>query len=233
MRTLLIAEYTEGFAEALKEALRDQYEIYTCADGITALQILKEQRPDGLILDLFLPVLDGLSVLREADYVPPVILALTPTATPYILQATEDAGVGYTLGIPCTVNAVVNHLDEMVCALQNGDGRRTLQQIVAGHLDYLQTPKKRKGYRQLKVGVPLFAQDPEQSLFKELYPAIIARCGGESVTQVESTIRAIIHDTWAEHTALWQEYFPECTEAPSNWKVLQVLAEKLKEETLP
>lgn len=233
MNTLLIADNTDGFAGALKAVLQNQYKIYCCADGITALQMLDDLKPDRLIINLCLPILDGISVLHQSAYTPPVILALTPAITPYVSQAAEDAGVGFTLGIPCTVNSVVNHLEKMSCALQNAGGRPTPQRIVARHLDYLRLPKNRKGYRQLKVGVPLFAQDPEQSLFKELYPAIIARCGGETAEQVESTIRAVIHDTWAAHTTLWQEYFPDCTEAPSNWKVLQVLAEKLNEEALP
>lgn len=233
METLLIADHTDGFAETLKEALQDRYEVSTCADGSTALLMLDELKPDRLILNLCLPVLDGLSVLRKSSYMPPVILALTPAITPYVFQAAEDAGAGFTLGMPCTVNAVTDHLEEMAHALQNTNCRRTPQQIVAAHLDYLRIPKNRKGYRQLKVGVPLFAQDPEQSLFKELYPAIIERCGGETVEQVESTIRAVIHDTWEKHTTLWQEYFPDCEDAPSNWKFLQVLAVKLQEETLP
>jgi CheY-like chemotaxis protein len=35
------------------------------ADGIAALRSLEEQRPDLVLLDLMLPVLDGRAVLRE------------------------------------------------------------------------------------------------------------------------------------------------------------------------
>ena len=114
METLLIADHTDGFAETLKDALQDRYEVSTCADGSSALQMLDELKPCCLILNLCLPSLDGLSVLHQAATIPPVILALTTVITPYVSQAAEDAGVGFTLGMPCTVSAVVNHLDEMV-----------------------------------------------------------------------------------------------------------------------
>ena len=40
------------------------YEVTACHDGESALKEVKRQRPDLLVLDVFLPVIDGYSVLR-------------------------------------------------------------------------------------------------------------------------------------------------------------------------
>ena len=48
------------------------YEVETAADGRSALQILAERTPDVIVLDLGLPDLDGVDVLRRLRDVSPV-----------------------------------------------------------------------------------------------------------------------------------------------------------------
>jgi PleD family two-component response regulator len=38
---------------------RQGYEVYTAADGLTALEIARRERPDAIVLDIMLPGLDG------------------------------------------------------------------------------------------------------------------------------------------------------------------------------
>ncbi|MBD2463898.1 response regulator transcription factor [Oscillatoria sp. FACHB-1407] len=53
----------------------------TCRDGLTALQIVQEQQPDLIILDLMIPGMDGLEVCarirQKSDIKDPYILMLT------------------------------------------------------------------------------------------------------------------------------------------------------------
>ena len=54
------------------------YEVETAADGRSALQIVAERMPDVIVLDLGLPDLDGVSVLRQLrsfSQVPVVVLS--------------------------------------------------------------------------------------------------------------------------------------------------------------
>lgn len=234
MQTVLIAEKSEILAEALAEELRREYTVHTCCRGDTAAALLAELRPDILIIDLMLPYVDGLTILREAVYTPPCILALSNLLPDIVLQAAWDAGVGFAMLIPCSCRAVAARLKEMLRADTEAHSRRDPQAEVRKHLDRLGIPATRSGYKRLQVGVPLYAQDPEQSLHKELYPAIASLCGNENWQQVESAMRVAIHKTWQVRDArVWEEYFPGLQNAPSNWKFLDTLAKRIQEDPSP
>ncbi len=43
---------------------RDGYRVYAAYDGLTALKLAREAKPDLLVLDIMLPGCDGLDVCR-------------------------------------------------------------------------------------------------------------------------------------------------------------------------
>ena len=90
------------------------YDVHTCDTGPDALAMLEKYRPDALILDLTLPVMDGLTVLRKTGFRPQSILALTNLATPAALQAAADAGVQDMILIPCTIRHIIEHLNTLI-----------------------------------------------------------------------------------------------------------------------
>jgi CheY-like chemotaxis protein len=74
-RTVLIVEDEPALRETLRVIFRFQgYETVEAGDGEIALQILSNQYVDVLILDLHLPKLDGVSVLRRIDPPPPMVI---------------------------------------------------------------------------------------------------------------------------------------------------------------
>jgi DNA-binding response OmpR family regulator len=79
---VLVVEDEPTLLETLEYNLtRQGYEVYTAADGFTALEIARRERPDAIVLDIMLPGLDGLEVcriLRREMNVP--ILMLTARA---------------------------------------------------------------------------------------------------------------------------------------------------------
>ncbi len=54
-----LVELVRGYLE------REQYEVLTAADGRTALDLARSARPDLVVLDVMLPVLDGIEVCRQ------------------------------------------------------------------------------------------------------------------------------------------------------------------------
>jgi DNA-binding response OmpR family regulator len=79
---VLVVEDEPTLLETLEYNLaRQGYEVYTVADGLTALEIARRERPDAIVLDIMLPGLDGFEVcriLRQEMSVP--ILMLTARA---------------------------------------------------------------------------------------------------------------------------------------------------------
>ena len=117
---LLIAVKSGNMADDLLAAL-SKYEIHICATGADALAMLETLRPEILLLDLSLPVIDGLTLLRSIHYRPKYILALTNVATPVVLQAAADAGVQDMIFLPCTVRHIIKHLNALIGKAPSAD----------------------------------------------------------------------------------------------------------------
>lgn len=66
MKKILLIEDEKLLADLLQRKLADQgYYVFVAGDGETGLQLVKEKRPDLVLLDLLLPRLNGLEVLEE------------------------------------------------------------------------------------------------------------------------------------------------------------------------
>jgi CheY-like chemotaxis protein len=63
--TILICEDEPSLRELVKASLEGDYEFAEAEDGVVALQLARELEPDLLVLDVMMPRLDGLAVLRE------------------------------------------------------------------------------------------------------------------------------------------------------------------------
>jgi len=65
MPTILIAEDDQFVANICRGKFqREGFDVTLAADGAVAIGILKKNRPDAVVLDLMLPVTDGITVLR-------------------------------------------------------------------------------------------------------------------------------------------------------------------------
>jgi DNA-binding response OmpR family regulator len=82
MATILVVEDEAALAQAvILELERCGYTTLHAGDGLTALRLCEEQRPDLVILDWMIPALDGLEVLRCLRQGPPLpVLMLTARA---------------------------------------------------------------------------------------------------------------------------------------------------------
>ena len=80
--TILVVEDYEDASLAMRLALEDQgYRILEASDGEQAVEVAARERPDIILMDLQLPVLDGLAATRRIRTVPElqetVIVAIT------------------------------------------------------------------------------------------------------------------------------------------------------------
>ena len=94
MDKLLLAERDTSLREGLVDLLRRQYDITTCTDGRTCLELLETLRPKVAIIDLALTELEGLYVIEQSlDFQPPVLLCVTDFSNDYVTQTLQDLGV--------------------------------------------------------------------------------------------------------------------------------------------
>ena len=233
MQKLLIADSSSIFTSVLEAALEDQFQIITCADGETALELLQQEQPDILIINLMLPYTDGLTVLQKTTFHPRIILAIAMHMSSYVERSVAALGIDYTMIAP-SVNAVVLRLKDLLQQDSAPEKTEDLHVHTLHHLHVLNFPNHLDGYKQLCLGLPLFAQNPQQFLTKELYPAIAKQCGCKDSRAVEHSIRKAIYAAWRQRdNAIWRKYFPPGNAGnipcPTNKEFLCRLAEILTE----
>ena len=82
------------------------------------------------------------------------------------------------------------------------------------------------GYKLLIGAILLYAQDPDQSITKELYPTLAKQSRLYSAGSIERSMRYTITEAWTHGPQkAWQQYFPQQTKAPSNALFIATLAE--------
>jgi putative two-component system response regulator len=62
-KTILAVDDTESNIDILLDALGSEYEIVVALDGESALEIVAEDKPDLILLDIMMPGIDGFEVL--------------------------------------------------------------------------------------------------------------------------------------------------------------------------
>jgi two-component system, OmpR family, response regulator len=118
---VLVVDDEPPIAELLAMALRyDGWDVHVAHDGLSAVRQAREVRPDVVVLDMMLPDIDGLEVLRrlrgETNDVP--VLFLTAK------DAVEDRVAGITAGGDDYVTKPFS-LEEVVARLRGLVRRRT------------------------------------------------------------------------------------------------------------
>lgn len=230
MRDILVVIESEALRFSLRDALVKEYRVTLCGDGDTALSLLRSLRPQLLLLDLSLPGKDGLTLLEEAgEFRPPVILCLTDYVPPYIAQVAKDLGVGYITRKPCPVNNVAARIADML-RKQELPAPEDPQEMIGKQLLRIGFSKTQKEYQMLRVGIPLFAQAPDQQLKTEFYPAVAELCVVNSGDAVEYALRTALKEIWKTgNQEVWQEFFPGYTRYPTTHKFLKRMAKYLLE----
>lgn len=113
--------------------------VVLASDGRMALARLAEQRPDAVVLDLLMPVLDGLAVLddlrRRELTVPVVVLLAGPEAADAGRRALERGALGFHAK-PVGIGALCTTVAE-VLALADDEERSAYRQLALHALDAL------------------------------------------------------------------------------------------------
>ena len=66
MTTVLLVDDEANLVELLQGYLeREGFDVLGCADGVSALDLVRTRRPDLVVLDVMLPALDGVEVCRR------------------------------------------------------------------------------------------------------------------------------------------------------------------------
>lgn len=159
---ILLVDANETFTAQLSSVLGQNpaFDVVGAVnDGECAVELLHREQPDVLIMDLLLPKLDGISVLKEASSLPkpPLGLVLTGFLTDYAAQAAEKLGVRYFISKPCNLQTVAERVMEIVAA-ERADKKPFRQEaqveaLVTSIIHEIGVPAHVKGYQYLREAI--------------------------------------------------------------------------------
>ena len=109
---ILIADPNQDFCRLISETFdreADLEVVGTAQDGVDALRLLAELKPDLLLMDLVLPKLDGLELLRRMPETGAhcSIIVLSGFVNNKVISDCSSRGVDYFMPKPCDTSALL------------------------------------------------------------------------------------------------------------------------------
>jgi len=95
-KTIMIVDDTEMNIVILVEALQDDYDLIVAINGIDAIELLEDQKPDLILLDIMMPEIDGYEVLKklkgnpDLEHIPVILLSA--------ITDSDSKNKGFSLG---------------------------------------------------------------------------------------------------------------------------------------
>jgi len=247
---ILVADDNREFCELLKDYLSQQpdFELVGVAyNGLEAIQLIEETRPDVVILDIIMPHLDGIGVLEKfassaATYRPKFIV-LTALGQETVTQRAVELGADYYVVKPFNFSVLANRIKQL------GDGAATGTPFIAAtkprNLDVAVTniiheigvPAHIKGYHYLRDAILMVVEEINLlgGITKELYP-MIAQKYNTTPSRVERAIRHAIELAWdrgnMEAISKFFGYTVNMAKGkPTNSEFIAMIADKLRLES--
>ena len=257
--SILVVDSDVGFADELGRRISDRRNLKLCGkaySGDVVLSIVQEKKPDIIIMDLTLPALDGISVIRmlqkELTYKPIIIVtsAYSNDMQRYLINDIPNA---YFVRKPIAFENLLDRTSELIQAAsgvyakaagENVEAERTFYKIL--HYNNADTAYKRithllhemgvpahlSGYGYLRDAVCMVIENPIliNNMTKQVYPALAAR-SGKTPASVEKAIRTAVEVSWNRGKAeLLEEVFGFTVNSqkgkPTNTEYIAMLADR-------
>jgi two-component system response regulator DesR len=112
---VVLADDDEGFLEHLQGLIESQHELSVVGmamNGLAAIELVDELDPDAAVLDLHMPLLDGVSACARLRHDHPslCLIALTGDDAPALHRAARDSGADDVLLKSQLVNGLLDRL---------------------------------------------------------------------------------------------------------------------------
>ena len=214
---VLIADSGEDFRALLAERLSAEEDIEVVAaasDGLEALALTAELRPDVLVMDVVLPKLDGLAVMQRLDETgaSPQVLVVSAFYNENLVARCAEKGVSYFVPKPCDLSALCARVRQC-CAHRAAPvyapsasispapaaqkQSQNLEAVVTEIIHEIGVPAHIKGYQYLREAIIYTINDMDaiNAVTKVLYPAV-AKKFDTTPSRVERAIRHAIEVAW-------------------------------------
>ncbi len=245
---IVVADDNEIIRQILMDSLSedDGIEVVgSASDGAMAICLIKETHPDIVLLDLIMPMVDGIGVMEaiatdeEYGERKPQYIVVSAAGSQDIVNQALQTGASYYIMKPFDGDALIKRIKRIAgegtsepYQLRNTEIVSTneddVEQLVVGLLRNIGVPVRMVGYKYLRDAILLAVDDTESlmSVTKNIYPEIAIKHGTSS-GNVERNIRYVIESTWsrrAEHKTE-DDLFKGTVKKPTNSEFILVCSE--------
>lgn len=216
-------------------------------DGLKILDFIEEEQPDLVLMDLFMPHLDGIGVIRSLQRLKinkkPLFFVKSSFSSPTLEHELMSNGVSYftvepfhaqdladrMLQLTGYQNKIEDKLEE-----NNVNHLPSLEIQVTEILHQIGVPAHIKGYHYLRDSIIMAIETPEiiNAVTKQLYPSVAKRYETTS-SRVERAIRHAIEVAWDRGDVdVLNSYFGYTIHntrgKPTNSEFIAMISDKLR-----
>lgn len=216
-----IVDDNERILNILEDILKEDPDIEVVGkadNGVDALELIKEKKPDIVLLDLIMPKLDGLGVMekirKDTEFKKsPTFIVITAIGQEGVTENAFDLGASYYILKPFDNNMILSRIKQIkgdshsklienhkVSTYENRNSymERNLESDVTNIIHEIGVPAHIKGYQYLRDAIMMSVDDNEMlnSITKVLYPSIAKR-HKTTPSRVERAIRHAIEVAWS------------------------------------
>lgn len=254
MYKVLIADDNVDFNSLLTTflSMEADFEVIGSAyDGKEALDLLKEEIPDVLLLDIIMPHIDGIGVLEALNEMElekrPYIIMLTAFGHENITRRAVELGASYYILKPFNMESLADRIRQLngknttvnpgiwpKANKKNSKSKLPLEEEVTEILHQIGIPAHIKGYLYLREAIIMVVDDIDLlgSVTKILYPNI-AKHFSTTSSRVERAIRHAIEVAWSRNNIdIIKKFFGYTIRTergkPTNSEFIAMLADRLR-----
>ncbi len=248
---LLIAGNRDEFTRESMNVFQDfGFQTVFCGkDGLEALQAIEEQNPDIVLLDLFMPHIDGIGVMnsiaKSNKSNRPQFVVLSSFDSQTLEREVMSAGASYFVLKPFEVkdlcerilqmyNSSHDHTNKGNVMISSLSQQPSLEVQVTEILHQIGVPAHIKGYHYLRDSIIMSVENPEiiNAVTKQLYPSVAKRYETTS-SRVERAIRHAIEVAWDRGDVdILNSYFGYTIHnsrgKPTNSEFIAMISDKLR-----
>jgi two-component system response regulator (stage 0 sporulation protein A) len=216
--SVAIADDNATFLSSAEKCLKQSQNmevVGTASNGKELLELTHMKRPDLIILDLVMPIMDGLDVLKalrnlDEKYSPGIVM-VSAVGNENITKTAAELGAQYYFLKPIEMESFAQKIEEIYSVNLN-DGRRKIlnfkglsddssdrqyHAMITSILHEIGVPAHIKGYTYMRDAIKMVIADPNLlgGITKELYPSI-AKKYNTTPSRVERAIRHAIEVAW-------------------------------------
>ena len=236
-KTVLLADAGEEFRTLLWEEMEKtgEFSVEIARDGNEILKRVKERMPDLLVMDVMLPGMDGISVLRQLQKQgdAPMTILVSGFVSDRMLAEASELGAAYFLPKPFETAALLDKMRGLFLKAPQ-ESLPSLKTMVTSVIHEIGVPAHIKGYQYLRDAIVMVTEEANLmgAVTKELYP-MIAEKYNTTASRVERAIRHAIELAWDRgNVDLMNRYFGYTINIergkPTNSEFIAMIADKLR-----